>query len=161
LLETEIDLIDAESRYQVLEVEATSGILAAQNTEEQRNRIKDEFLRDPEVASLREKIKATLDDVQHSKEITRPGRDPARIAAQKHLKELNDKYADLWRTKSKEMRERLIPAPAATGTIETPDNLKREIERLKLRKARLSLLRGRFKDDTPSEQTTHGSNDRH
>ena len=94
LLQTEIDLIDAESRYQLMETEAqaTSGNLANQNSEELRKRIEDEFKNDPEVASLIRKIKATNDDLEHTKEVARKVQDPARVKAQKQLKKLNDQY---------------------------------------------------------------------
>jgi len=57
LLQTEIDLIDAQSRYQMLEAEAqaTPGNLANQNSAELQKRIEDSFKSDPEVASLIEK----------------------------------------------------------------------------------------------------------
>jgi succinoglycan biosynthesis transport protein ExoP len=148
LLQTEIDLIDAESRYQMLEAEAqaTSGNLANQNSEELKQRIMEEFFRDPEVTSLIAKIKATKDELDHTKEVARKGQDPARIQAQKHLKKLNDQYLDLWNTKAIEIRKRILIETGARGSGETLSGLKRKIDILKMNKKNLQGLLIQHKD---------------
>jgi succinoglycan biosynthesis transport protein ExoP len=148
LLQTEIDLIDSESRYQMLEVEAqaTSGNLADQNSEELWNRIKEEFVRDPEVASLRAKIKATDDDLKHTKKVARKAQDPARLDAQEHLKKLTDQYDELWQVKREEIRKRILIETGARGSGETLSSLKRKIDTLKNSKKTLQELLVKHKD---------------
>jgi polysaccharide biosynthesis transport protein len=156
LLQTELDLIDAESRYQMLEAEAqaTSGNLANQNNEELQKRIEEEFKNDPEVASLIVKMKATNDDLEHMKGVVRKGQDPARIEAQKHLNKLNDKYLDLWETKSRQIRDRILVETGARGSGETLSSLKRKIENLKMTKRNLQEVvvkhKDKYKDDKES-----------
>ena len=156
LLQTEIDLIDAEARYQMLESEAqaASGNSANPNSEELWNRIREEFLRDPEVASLRGKIKATNDDLEHTKEVARKGQEPARIAAQKHLKKLTDQYEELWKTKSEDIRQRLLVETGARGSGDTLSGLKRKIDNLKISKKSLQELLDKYKDKYKDDKQT-------
>jgi succinoglycan biosynthesis transport protein ExoP len=157
LLQTEIDLLDAESRYQPMleaEAQATPENLANQNSEELQKRIEEDFKNDPEVASLIGKIKAANDDLEHTKEVARKIQEPARIAAQKHLKKLNDQYVHLWKIKNKQIRERILVETGARGSGESLGSLKRSIDNLKMRKQNLQKLlaeyKGRYQDDKES-----------
>ena len=148
LLQTEIDLIDAESRYQMLadEAQATSGNVANQNSEELWKRIKEQFLHDPEVVSLRGKIKATTDELEHMKTVVRKGQDPARVEAQKHLNKLSDQWDELWKTKSEEIRQRILVETGARDSGETLSGLKRKINNQKMSKKNLQELLVQYKD---------------
>jgi len=77
------------------------------NQSKLRERIVEEFKRDPEVASLIEQIKSTREELDHIKGIARNGADPAMIAFQRRLTKLNEEYNELWRNKSDEIRQRL------------------------------------------------------
>src|SRR5437588_2155648 len=129
------------------EAQATSGNLTNQKSKELQKRIEDGFKNDPEVASLIGKMKATVDDLEHTKEVARKRQEPARIKAQKHLTKLNDQYLALWKTKSKEIREHILIETGARGSGERESlgSLKRSIDNLKLRKKNLQKLLAEYK----------------
>ena len=74
--------------------------------EQLQDEIAQAFKHDPDVVSLTTQIKATIEMLQHRN--NGMVRDPVRIAAQRRLDNLTREYIELWRTKSEEIRQRLI-----------------------------------------------------
>jgi hypothetical protein len=72
-----------------------------------RERIIQEFRRDPEVVSLIDQIKSSKEELNRTKGIVRDRADPARVAVQRRLAKLTQVYNYLWKIKSEEIRQRL------------------------------------------------------
>jgi len=77
-------------------------------TEQLQHQIEHVFVRDPEVASLIDRIKSTTEELDRAKRLVRSGADSALVAARRRLSDLNQEYNDLWRSKSDEIRQRLL-----------------------------------------------------
>jgi capsular exopolysaccharide synthesis family protein len=109
----------------------------------------------PEVAALIDQIKATTEELDHTKEVVRRGADPARVAAQRRLTRLNEDYNDLWRTKSEQIRQQLLVPTSAPGAPELDSlaEIKRKTETLKLTRARLTELYNKFEVDKQHSHT--------
>jgi serine/threonine protein kinase len=73
-----------------------------------QERIYEEFKRDPEVVSLLNQIQSTTDELDRIKRLTRNAADPARVAPQRRLTKLHESCNELWKTKSEEIRRRLL-----------------------------------------------------
>jgi beta-lactamase regulating signal transducer with metallopeptidase domain len=82
------------------------------NNEQLRDQVAQAFRHDPEVGSLIDQIKATTEEMAHTKGVVRKGTDPARIAAQRRLAKLKEQYNDLWSTKSEAIRQQLLKGEA-------------------------------------------------
>ena len=125
------------------------------NNEQLRDQIAQEFKRDPEVASLIDQIKATTEELDHTKGVVRRGADPALVAAQRRLTRLNEDYNDLWKTRSEQIRQRLLVPTSAPGAPELDSlaEIKRKIETLKVTKARYTELYNKFEIDKQHSHT--------
>ena len=135
--------MDLEARYAVKQAEVQQAQAAGDspvlsNNEQLRDQIAQEFKRDPEVASLIDQIKSMTEELEHTKGVVRKGADPSRVAAQRRLTRLNEDYNDLWKTKSEQIRQRLLVPTSAPGAPELDSlaEIKRKIETLKVAKAR-------------------------
>ncbi len=73
-----------------------------------QERIYQEFKRDPEVVTLLNQIKSATEELDRIKGLTRNDADPARFAAQRRLTKLHESCSELWKTKSEEIRQRLL-----------------------------------------------------
>lgn len=160
LMQTEFALMDLEARYaakqaEVQQAQAAGDSPVLSNNEQLRDQIAQEFKRDPEVASLIDQIKATTEELDHTKGVVRRGADPARVAAQRRLTRLNEDYNDLWKTKSEQIRQRLLVPTSAPGAPELDSlaEIKRKIETLKITKARLTELYNKFEIDKQHSHT--------
>ena len=157
--------MDLEARYTAKQAEVQqaqaagdSPVLSSNehsNNEQLRDQIAQEFKRDPEVASLIDQIKSMTEEMEHTKGVVRKGADPSRVAAQRRLTRLNEDYNDLWKTKSEQIRQRLLVPTSAPGAPELDSlaEIKRKIETLKLTKARYTELYNKFEIDKQHSHT--------
>ena len=117
-----------------------------------RERIIEEFRRDPQVATLIEQIKATSDELEHDKSIARRDADPAVIAARKRLANLTADYNDLWSIRSEQIRQRLLVETGASGSGESAVILRRKIEALEAKKNNLVQMLAKY--DVQNQQSS-------
>ena len=154
-MQTEFQLVELEARLAAKQAEMqqfdTAGDRDTQLVNEQINKqlkeqIADEFRRDPDVASLISQIKSTKEQLEHNRGIAKKDFDPSLFAAQKQLKRLNDEYSELWKSKSEQIKQRLLVPTGATGSSagETLAELKTKIEGLKIKRAKYSELLSKF-----------------
>jgi polysaccharide biosynthesis transport protein len=151
LMQTEFQIMELEARLAAKQEEAQRVQLAGDspvrpNNEPLRDQVAQAFKHDPEVASLIDQIKATTEELDHTRGVARRGADPAMVAAQRRLAKLNEEYNDLWRTKSEEIRQRLLVPTSASGApeLDTPTEIKRKIEELRLKCRKLNELVNKF-----------------
>ncbi|MFO0887974.1 MAG: polysaccharide biosynthesis tyrosine autokinase [Isosphaeraceae bacterium] len=151
LFQTDIQLMELEAQYQARRSDAASnpeaqaGVTGAMH-EQLREQIVEEFRRDPAVASLVDEIKATTEELEHTKGVVKKGADPARVAAHAKLRKLNDEYNDLWATKSEQIRRRLL-VPTSAPELQSTVELKRKIDELKLEKVKLAEMINTLKQE--------------
>ena len=125
LMQTEFEIMELEARYAAKQAEQQQQLqTAGESTGVASNsylieRIGHEFKRDPEVVSVIDLIRATTEAIEHTKGVVRRGADPARIAAQRRLASLKENYNNLWKTKSEEIRQRLLVPTSASGDART------------------------------------------
>jgi capsular exopolysaccharide synthesis family protein len=154
-MQTEFQLVELEARLAAKQAEmqqSESGadrdsmIANEQNNKQLKEQIADEFRHDPDVAALISQIKATKEQVEHNRGVAKKDFDPSLFAAQKQLKRLTDEYNDLWRSKSEQIKQRLLVPTGATGSpnSETIAELKIKIESLKIKRAKYSELLSKF-----------------
>ncbi len=93
-----------------------------------------------------EQIRATTEEIEHTKGVVRRGADPARIAAQRRLASLKENYNNLWKTKSEEIRQRLLVPTSASGApeLDSATEIKRKLDAVKLTKVKLTELSNNF-----------------
>jgi capsular exopolysaccharide synthesis family protein len=151
LMQTQFDLIELEAQYQTRLKEmqerggdadtalASSGEPSNSQIQEQ---LEEEFLRDPEVASLIAEINATQEELEHTTSVAKKGHDPARVGALRHLASLKAEYQRLWTAKKEPIRRRLLTATSASGApgAESLSELKAMIESRKITEKRLEKI---------------------
>ena len=120
-----------------------------------RDQVAQAFKHDPEVASLIDQIKATTEELEHTKGVARRGADPAMVAVQKRLTKLNEEYNELWASKSEEIRQRLLVPTSAPGApeLDSPTEIKRKIEELRSKCRKLTELIKQFEVDKQHSHT--------
>ncbi len=160
LMQTEFQIMDLESRLAVKQAEAqqtqTGGDTPALAGNQQlRDQVAQAFKHDPEVASLIDQIKATTEELEHTKGVARRGADPAMVAVQKRLTKLNEEYNELWASKSEEIRQRLLVPTSAPGApeLDSPTEIKRKIEELRSKCRKLTELIKQFEVDKQHSHT--------
>ena len=151
LMQTEFQIMELEARCSAKQAEQQQAEAAGDspmlsNNEELRDRIVQEFKRDPEVASLIDQIKSMTEELEHTKGIVRKDADPSRIAAQRRLASLNKDYNELWKTKSEQIHQRLLVPTSASRAPELDSlvEIKRKIDSLKITRSRLTELINTF-----------------
>jgi succinoglycan biosynthesis transport protein ExoP len=137
LLQTEMDLMDARSLLQarLAESQGTSEIPQHEIEKQLYERIVEEFRRDPQVAAIIEQIRATTEELDHSKSIARREADPALLATRKRLANLTAQYNDLWDTRNKQIRKKLLVETGAP--VDSTLVLRRKIEVMEAKKKNL------------------------
>ena len=166
LMQTEFQLVELEARFQAKQAEvqqtqarAVEGISSPANSEgvnrQLRERIVEEFKRDPEVAALIDQIRSTTEELEHTKGVAKKEHDPARIATGRRLAKLNQEYKDFWESKSEQIRQRLLVPTGAPGApeVDSLSEMKSKIDELKIRKARLTDLVNKYDADKQLSQT--------
>ena len=108
--------------------------------EQREQRIKEEFVRDPEIVALSEEIVLAAEQLDHVKSLTRQASDPARQAADKKYKKLMTQYEKLWEDKHEEIGERLKSANLGSGSPESINDLKLKLQSLKVQKEKEAKL---------------------
>jgi capsular exopolysaccharide synthesis family protein len=156
LFQTDLQLMELEAQYQARRSEASTAAdeqaqLAAEVSPLQKQQIEEEFKRDPAVADLIGEIRATKDELDHTKSVVRKGTDPARLAAQDRYRKLNEDYNRLWEIKSEQIRRRLL-VPTNASEVQSLAQLKRKIDELKLTKIEQQKMINTLK---PQDETTH------
>ena len=151
LMQTEFQIMDLEARYSAKQAEEQAmasgdGSGSSNNEEELRERVIQEFRRDPEVAALIDLIKSTTEELDHTKGVARKEADPSRLAAHRRLASLTKNHNDLWKIKSEEIRKRLLVPTSASGAPELDSlvEIKRKLDSLKINRARLTELVNTF-----------------
>jgi polysaccharide biosynthesis transport protein len=154
LLQTEIDLMDARSLLQTKLAESQGNPEIPRNEidKQMRGRIIEEFRRDPQVASLIDRIKATSDELEHAKGIVRREADPALVAARKRFANLNADYNDLWNIRSEQIRQRLLVETGAPGPVDSLLVLRRKVESLERNKNNLAQMLAKY--DVQKQQSS-------
>ncbi len=112
MMDTELALIEAESKLLVLEQElkasnSENGEQGSSADAEFTALIEAEFMKDPEVVSLVGEIAEAKDQLENTKDKVRQSNDPSLIAINKKLHKLMDQYENLWEAKYKEIHQRL------------------------------------------------------
>jgi polysaccharide biosynthesis transport protein len=96
-----------------------------------RARIIEEFRKDPDVIGLMDQMEKVEEQLDRTKSLVRQSNDPSRRAAEKLSRKLQDEYEELWDTKSKEIRQRLIASTRDSRPEESIAALKDKIGILK------------------------------
>jgi capsular exopolysaccharide synthesis family protein len=154
LLQTELDLMEVSSRLQtkLAESQGNSDTLRNEiNKQQLRERIEEEFRRDPQVAELIGQIKATSNKLEHDKKIARRAGDPALLAVREQYDDLMRDYDHLWKIRSEQIRKRLLIETGGSAA-DVPVALRRQIEALEAKKK--SLLELRAKYDVEQQQSS-------
>ena len=128
IMDTELELIDAESALAVLEAALLT------NDEPLPQLIEAEFRKDPEVVGLIGEITEAQDQLVHAKNAAQQTHDPALVAVQKHHRKLLDRYEKLWEIKYEEIRRRLRRTPLLSEV----SDLRKKVAALRHKKERLS-----------------------
>jgi capsular exopolysaccharide synthesis family protein len=164
LMQVEFQLMEDEARYQARQAEVQQ---AQANTDsalprsyeqvdkQLRDQIVEEFQRDPAVITLRDEIHATEEELAHAKGVAKKDHDPARVAANQKLRSLTKDYNDLWRTKSEQIRQRLVVPTGAPGVPENESSaeLKRRIDSRKRTRDSLKELLAKFDASKQKSET--------
>ncbi|MGO8899421.1 MAG: AAA family ATPase [Isosphaeraceae bacterium] len=157
LMQTEFQIMELESRLAVKQAEAQQTRTGGDTPGNQqlRDQVAQAFKHDPEVASLIDQIKATTEELEHTKGVARRGADPAMVAVQKRLTKLNEEYNELWASKSEEIRQRLLVPTSAPGApeLDSPTEIKRKIEELRSKCRKLTELIKQFEVDKQHSHT--------
>jgi polysaccharide biosynthesis transport protein len=101
-----------------------------QDEEQRERRIREEFVRDPEIIALGDEIAAAAEQREHVKSTARQANDPARRAAEMRYKNLMAQYEDLWESKRKEIGERLRTGTAGPQSLESINELRLKLQSL-------------------------------
>ena len=151
LMQIEFQIMDLEARYAAKQAEEQAlasgdGSGPSNNEVELRERVIQEFRRDPEVAALIDLIKSTTEELDHNKGVARKDADPSRLAAHRRLASLTKNHNDLWKTKSVEIRNRLLVPTSASGAPELDSlvEIKRKLDSLKIHRVKLTDLVNTF-----------------
>jgi capsular exopolysaccharide synthesis family protein len=160
MLRTEMEYFKVESDIAAWELanrsEAKdSGQGSKPDAEQMDRRIREEFVRDPEVVALGEEIAVAAEQRDHAKSMARQPNDPARRAADQKYKRLMADYQDQWERKSKEIGERLRAGGTGFQSLESINELRLKLQSLTVQKqkqaahlAQLKVSEKAANDDT-------------
>ena len=151
LMQTEFQILELEAQLSAKQAQEQPGQTpsdtpALASNDALRERIVQEFRRDPDVASLIEQIKSTTEELEHIRGVVRKGADPSRMALHNRLAALKKDYNELWNTKSEQIHQRLLVPTSATGVPEFDSigDIRRKLETLKVSKSKLMDLINKF-----------------
>jgi polysaccharide biosynthesis transport protein len=146
MLRTELEYIKVESDLAACELaarpeERDSGRELKQDEEQRDRRIREEFVKDPDIIALGEQIAAAAEQRDHAKSMARQANDPARRHAEMKYKKLMTEYEDQWESKRKEIGERLRVGTVGSQSMEPISQLKLKLQSLAAqKKAQVSRL---------------------
>jgi uncharacterized protein involved in exopolysaccharide biosynthesis len=128
MVKTDLELIEAQATLAARQASNAQPLLPDATLED---RVMEEFRRGPEIIAVIGELGETEDELDRLKERVGKGNDPALRAAQKHHKQLTERYDNLWASSYDEIKKRLIQAD---GSLQAA----RDITELRIRVAALS-----------------------
>ena len=136
MMNTDLELFKVESELAALEsatrTDEKDPVQESKQHEDQtERRIREEFVRDPDIVALGEEIAMALEQRDHAKSMARKGNDPARRAAAQKYEKLMDEYEKQWEIKRKEIGERLKTGTMGPQSLESINDLKLKLQTLK------------------------------
>ncbi len=149
LLHTEMDLLEAQAMFDAArnQLEKIKQAATEDQTREAANqlgaRVEEAFLSDPDVVSLAGEIKEAKDELEKVKTLVRQRNDPARFAAQKQLKMLNDEWAMAWDQKREKIEKKLLAEDV---------NMQPELWKEKIAEIQLNIDKLKRKKDSLAER---------
>jgi polysaccharide biosynthesis transport protein len=152
MMKTDLELFRVESDLAALEMgtrpDGKDPVLESKQTHDQtEQRVREEFVRDPDIVALGEEIATAIEQRDHAKSMARKGNDPAlRAAAQKYQK-LMDEYEKQWEIKRKEIGERLKSGTKGPQSLESINDFRLKLQSLRGQKERQARLYSQLKVD--------------
>jgi polysaccharide biosynthesis transport protein len=147
LLETEMDTLEAQADLDAARGQLAKTVAAQQEREAHppndglEGRIEEEFLNEPEAASLVAQMTEAEDQLRDIKSKARMDNDPARLVAERQIRTLKQKWEKLWRERHDKIEKILL----ADDQNMQPDvweekivELEVRLEKLKTKKASLA-----------------------
>ncbi len=144
MVQIDLDLLtaqaDLKARLEARQREQDAEEQAQPDDNDLEERVEEAFLKDPEVIALGNQIKDVEDQRDRHKAVIRKNSDPAWIAAQKQLDNLNKEYTNLWNIKYDEIRNRLRMATVGRPVLETIGELQLKVRMLQEKKDRYAEM---------------------
>jgi polysaccharide biosynthesis transport protein len=147
LLDTELETLEALADLDAAKEQLAKIVVAKQERETHQTndglerRIEEEFLNEPEAASLVAQMTEAEDELQDIKSKARMDNDPAKLAAERRIRTLKQKWEKLWRERHDKIEKILL----ADDRNMQPDvweekivELEIRLEKLKKKKANLA-----------------------
>ena len=152
MMRTDLELFKVESDLAAWESatrtdEKDPGRESKQDEEQMERRIREEFVRDPEIVALGEEIATAVEQRDHAKSMARQANDPARRAAEMKYEKLMAEYEELWEIKRKEIGERLKTGTMGPQSLESINDLRLKLQSLKDQKAKQAKRFSKLKVD--------------
>ena len=150
MLSTDLELFKVESELAALEsatrADEKDPVRESKQHEEQlERRIREEFVRDPEVIALGEQIADAAEQRDHAKSMARQPNDPARRHTELRYKKLMAQYDDLWEIKRKEIGERLKTGTMGSQSMDLVSDLKLKLQSLTVQKQKQAIAFAQLK----------------
>jgi polysaccharide biosynthesis transport protein len=150
MIKTDLEWFKVESDLAALELatrpdEKDPVRESKQNEDQTERRIREEFVRDPDIVALGEEIAIAVEQRDHAKSMARQANDPARRAAELKYKKLMADYEEQWEIKRKEIGERLKSGTTGPHSLESINDLKLKLQSLKDQKERQAKLFSQLK----------------
>jgi polysaccharide biosynthesis transport protein len=152
MMGTDLELFKVEAELAALESAARPEEKdpvreSKQHQDQMERRIREEFVRDPEIVDLGEQIATALEQLDHAKSVARLANDPARRAAAQKYEKLMAQYENEWEIKRKEIAERLKTGTTGPQSLEFINNLRLKLQSLKNQKEMQARLYKELKVD--------------
>ena len=152
MMRTDLELFKVESELAAVEsatrTDEKDPVRESKQHEEQREqRIREEFVRDPDIVALGEDIAMAVEQRDHAKSVARQANDPARRAAAMKYKKLMAQYEEQWEIKRKEIGERLKTGTVGPQSVESINDLRLKLQSLKAQKEKQAKLYSKLKVD--------------
>ena len=152
MMSTDLELFRVESELAALESatrtdEKDSVQDSKQQADQLERRIREEFVRDPDIVALGEDIATAVEQRDHAKSMARQANDPARRAAAQKYDKLMVEYERQWEIKRKEIGERLKTGTMGPHSLESINDLKLKLQTLKGQKNKQAEAYSKLKVD--------------
>jgi succinoglycan biosynthesis transport protein ExoP len=139
MMKTELEYFKVESDLAAWESatrpdQKDPGRDSKQDEEQRDRRIREEFVRDPDIIALGEQIAVAAEQRDHAKSMARQPNDPARRAAELRYKKLMADYEDQWESKRKDIGERLKMGTMGSQSVEPVGELRLKLQSLTVQK---------------------------
>ena len=150
MMSTDLELFKVESELAALESATRTDEKdpvreSKQHEEQMERRIKEEFVRDPEIVALGDDIATALEQWDHAKSVARQANDPARRAAVQKYEKLMAEYENQWEIKRKQISERLKTGTTGPQSLESINDLRLKLLTLKGQKAKQTRVYSQLK----------------